>query len=518
MADTQTLKVLLWGDEIGRLSYSSKIRKYYFFFSEKYFSLPYDLAPLAYPKSSPEARFCIYGNTRNRLYHGLPPFIADSLPDAWGNAVFDRWFADNGLRETDKTNIARLSFIGRRAMGAFEFVPEMPLDGERGRVDLEALYAEALAFEQSLYGGRVANAELSISRLAAMGTSAGGRQKKAIVAIDDDGAFHSGQTAENASWRQCVLKFNTPRYCLSEIEYVYYRMLKDAGVTIMPSTLINIGGTQCFLTERFDRRNGTKVFTQTLAALNPEAVSYEQLFKTARTLAIPKDQIRELFLRTVFNIVGNNTDDHAKNFSFIMSETGAWSLAPAYDVNFIINETGIRPERDHCLSLRGKTSGFEIVDLLDFARENDIENAMQLIDKAECALVPFERYAQEAGIRPDIIEMINAKHEELFNVFHYVGEAPQPFRAKTTIDGKDINCIYFERTEKGNIHLYATIDETPYKYVFARGGEMEERITRAGFNSMSLREKAALVEKYLLPKAKLQEEKVRARKTSSRLR
>lgn len=33
----------------------------------------------------------------------------------------------------------------------------------------------------------------------------------------------------------------------------------------------------------------------------------------------------------VFNILTDNKDDHAKNFSFICRE-GTWSLAPAYDL------------------------------------------------------------------------------------------------------------------------------------------------------------------------------------------
>ena len=36
----------------------------------------------------------------------------------------------------------------------------------------------------------------------------------------------------------------------------------------------------------------------------------------------------------VFNVVASNRDDHTKNFSFLMDESGKWSLAPAYDLTF----------------------------------------------------------------------------------------------------------------------------------------------------------------------------------------
>lgn len=498
MTKTNSLTVFLWGKEIGRLSFNG--RQYYFFFSKEYFDLPYDLTPLISPKQSPEAHSCILGNTDDKIYHGLPPFIADSLPDAWGNAVFDRWFADEGLREADKDNIARLSFIGRRAMGALEFVPEMPLGQDSGRVDLEALYAEALAFERSLYGAKADETELSISRLAAMGTSAGGRQKKAIVALDKDGVFHSGQIEVDPSWRRYILKFNTPRYCLSEIEYAYHGMLNDVGITTMPSTLVDICGTKCFLTQRFDRCNGEKVYTQTLAALMPGASSYEDLLAAARALSIPKAQISELFVRAVFNILGNNTDDHSKNFSFIMSKDGRWSLAPAYDVNFIIGSTGIRPEIDHCLTLRGKTSGFTLNDLLAFARENDIVEPMNLIDKTAAVLTRFDDYAQEAGIRSDIKEMISVRLRELREEFDGVKAKSGAIKVKLIVGGKEFRSVRFERTEKGNVHLYATTGGLEYKHVFVYGSKMEKRIAQNGFNSMPLKEKAKLVEKYILPK------------------
>ena len=37
-----------------------------------------------------------------------------------------------------------------------------------------------------------------------------------------------------------------------------------------------------------------------------------------RKLHIPETDCQEVFRRMVFNILANNTDDHNKNFSFIM--------------------------------------------------------------------------------------------------------------------------------------------------------------------------------------------------------
>ena len=44
-------------------------------------------------------------------------------------------------------------------------------------------------------------------------------------------------------------------------------------------------------------------------------------------------QVEEMYRRMVFNLVCDNKDDHAKNFSFICRD-GVWSLAPAYDITY----------------------------------------------------------------------------------------------------------------------------------------------------------------------------------------
>lgn len=52
-------------------------------------------------------------------------------------------------------------------------------------------------------------------------------------------------------------------------------MALNAGINMMPSKLIVAEGKYHFITERYDRRNGKKIHTQTLAAMSPDATSYE---------------------------------------------------------------------------------------------------------------------------------------------------------------------------------------------------------------------------------------------------
>lgn len=90
----------------------------------------------------------------------------------------------------------------------------------------------------------------------------------------------------------------------------------------------------------FDRKNDKKIHTQTLAAINPDVDSYEQLLAVCRKFHLPETDCHEVFRRMVFNVLANNTDDHNKNFSFVMSEDGIWHFSPAYDIAYIFDNGG----------------------------------------------------------------------------------------------------------------------------------------------------------------------------------
>lgn len=67
-----------------------------------------------------------------------------------------------------------------------------------------------------------------------------------------------------------------------------------------------------------------------------------------------KVQKFELYRRMVFNILANNTDDHHKNFTFVMNRQGTWRLSPAYDMTYIFDTGGYLPNKEHCLMIGGK--------------------------------------------------------------------------------------------------------------------------------------------------------------------
>ena len=450
------LNIMLWGQEIGQLFWNQAKGNSFFFFSPGYLSLGLDIAPLTASSKSPVARFAINGNTDSAKYQKLPPFIADSLPDDWGNTLFDQWFAEHHYHEKDKTPLAKLSFVGNRAMGALEFVPcSEDMFSPNEKLMIPKLYELAKKIEQDREHAIISSEEtLTQKALMAVGTSAGGRFKKAIIAMDESGNIFSGQTSARGDRKYYILKFNTPEFCLSEIEKTWYDLATRAGISMMSSRLIEVEGIGHFLTERFDRRDGEKVFTQTLAAVNPEAYCYEDLFSTCRQLSIPQDELNELYLRMVFNILSNNTDDHAKNFSFIMEKDGSWHISPAYDLCFIL-KTATTPERRHEFSIRGKYEDITISDLLSFAAQNDIKNPAKYIDKVKDSIKDFRSLASANGVAPLFIDIIESRLREL---------SPDVFAPPVVTS----DLIRFEMTDSGNIHLYATIDGQERRRVFAK--------------------------------------------------
>ena len=485
--DSGRLSVMLWGQEIGQLCWNPAKGNSYFYFSPAYLSSGLDIAPLTASTKSPAARFAIYGNTDSAKYQRLPAFIADSLPDDWGNTLFDQWFAEHHYHEQDKTPLAKLSFVGRRAMGALEFVPcSEEAFSPNERLMIPKLYDLAKKIEQDRERAIISPEEtLTQKALMAVGTSAGGRFKKAIIAMDEEGNIFSGQTSARVDRKYYILKFNTPEFCLSEIEKTWYDLATLAGITMMPSRLIEVEGISHFLTERFDRRAGEKVFTQTLAAVNPEAYCYEDLFSTCRLLSIPQDELNELYLRMVFNILTNNTDDHAKNFSFIMEKDGSWHLSPAYDLCFIL-KTASAPEKHHEFSVRGKFEDITLEDMLAFAAQNDIKNPLKYIDKVKRALKEFRALASANGIAPHFVEIMQSRLHDL---------SPDIFAP--VVAASDL--IRFEMTDSKNIHLYAKVDGQEKRRVFTKKSDQYEAVLEAMKRKLSTQEQEKIIKKYFLP-------------------
>lgn len=489
------LKVNLWGREIGRLVWDSTARRSYFIYNpENGGALP-DIAPLLSPSKNRNIHLPIYGDERP-LYQGLPPFIADSLPDSWGNTLFDKWVKDNKIPRNKVTPLYKLMFIGTRGMGALEYEPCASDLVHSCSVDVKSLYDVSLKIVDDRDNVRLnANDELTLQALLAVGTSAGGRQMKAIVAINNEtGEIRSCQADGLVGFEYYIIKFGDKSIPLAEIETAYYRMSVDAGIDMEECRLMSVDGTNHFLTKRFDRKDGKKIHMQTLAAISPESSSYEDLIACGRQLSLAESEIEQLFVRMVFNVLANNTDDHAKNFSFLLEEGGKWTLAPAYDMTFIFNTNGTGPNNAHRMSIGGKTSGISKSDLLEFAKRNEIRNANAIISRVSEAVNKFSEYAQECGIFQPWLGIIQKALSDNLAAFDNIFRSDDLGPSFRDCKGRTITEFSITVNSKGFYDVCAVVDGRRMRRFVRPNMAMYPRLRECDIYNLGEDEKIQLVD------------------------
>lgn len=493
---TKILKVMLWGKEVGRLSMDFRRGMPYFEYNRDWVENGLDVSPLNASIKRPQNLRPIFGASE-KIYQKLPPFIADSLPDSWGNELFEQWRQQQKIRVGDITPLDKLAFIGKRAMGALEFEPETYKFSSVENLNLNSLIALAKRVYTERENAHVMPEEsLDMQSLLAVGTSAGGRQPKAIVAINrETREIRSGQIEGLKNFDYCLLKFGTKERSTAELEMVYYEMATRAGISMMPCWLMAVEGEKHFVTKRFDRDHGRKLHMQTLAALYPEADSYESLLWVCRKMRLSERDSEEIFRRLVFNVLANNTDDHNKNFSFLMDESGRWSLAPAYDMTYIFSVGDYMPETHHCLLVKGKYTDITLHDVLELAADNGIRKADTIIADVVEALRSFRTLAEKNGVQERWISAVETTLQHNLEMWGFC--PPRTFEPYTDANGRHVENLRIEQQYKGNYHLLATIDGTERKAVIRTKTVEHDEISRHGVPNLADEYLKRLVDKFL---------------------
>ncbi len=131
------------------------------------------------------------------------------------------------------------------------------------------------------------------------------------------------------------------------------------------------------------------------------AHSYEQALLVIRQLGMGADAAEQLFRRMVFNIVARNQDEHVKNISFLMDQSGMWSLSPAFDVTYNYQPTG-EWTSSHQMTLNGKRDGFQIEDFRACARTASLKRgrADAIVGQICASVKRWRNYADEVGVTP----------------------------------------------------------------------------------------------------------------------
>ena len=321
--------------------------------------------------------------------YNLHNLFADALPDEWGKRVQDAEFEKIG--KLDISALERLAFIGSYGMGALQFKPQQTFSAGLQAVGL----ADLRKASQRILSG---NANNIVEQLFRAGGSAGGARPKYLVDLKNNEInnirYTTGELEDG--WTPIILKVagnNGDHW--QRIEYCYFKMAELTGINVPPTRLLTEDKDNAhFAINRFDiSKSGGRYHMQTFAGLmgvnyRDTVLDYSRLFRTAADLCLDKKQVEEIYRRMVFNYLGSNRDDHAKNFSFLMDGTGRWFVSPAYDLSYSSGDQGL-----HAMSAAGKRRNLTLKDFENIADNFDIKNWGNIVEKTKEALGSWQEIA-----------------------------------------------------------------------------------------------------------------------------
>jgi serine/threonine-protein kinase HipA len=416
MAEVRNVEVRIWGKRVGALAPAQRRPGIYrFAYANDFASGGVQVSPFMMPLANSRKVYS-FGGLNPDTFQGLPGLIADALPDRFGNAMIDEFMQRRGISAQDVTAAQRLLYIGRRAMGALEFEPAQTRDAA---ASLPLQMASLVESARSALRGEFTQIA---SDMIEIGSSAGGARAKAVIGWNPKTQeIISGQFDLPKGFEHWLLKFDVDSggklgdsSGFGRVEYVHYVMARAAGVDMSECRLQEEGGRAHFMTRRFDRVGNRKLHVQSLCALQhldfnqPYVHSYEQYFRAVQALDLGADALEQAWLRCAFNVVAVNCDDHTKNFAFLMDETGAWSLAPAYDNAFSHNPAPDKWTRTHQMLVNGKLWDITKEDLLEVAAKFSVRRAPALLKKVIEETAKWPELARKHGVPEERIAHISS--------------------------------------------------------------------------------------------------------------
>ena len=258
----------------------------------------------------------------------MPSCIRDASPDAWGRRVIiNKLLGLKGVN-TDTNELDELTYLlesGSDRIGALDFQcsPTEYVPRSTKSPSIEELSESADRVEK----GVLLTPELDQALF--HGSSIGGARPKALIQDQN---------------RKYIAKFSssTDLYSVVKAEFIAMRLAALAELNVAPVQLTKAVGKDVLLIERFDRiwKNSVwlrkaQVSALTLFGLDEmmaRYASYETFAEIIRhRFTNPRESLKEVFSRLVFNILCGNTDDHARNHAAFWDGKDL-TLTPAYDI------------------------------------------------------------------------------------------------------------------------------------------------------------------------------------------
>lgn len=417
------VEVKLYNKTLGSIEWNDVKGNSTFQYSNDFINRTIEPSPIVMPTQER-----IFETNRDHInFHNLPYLLSDSMPDDFGNMMMKEWLRQKNLSINNINPVDRLTYIGRRGMGALEYEPINHKENTNYNIDVSELLEVAKKVlegkEETTYSDLDKE---SLSDILRIGTSVGGARAKALVAIKTDSnnkiiEIRPGDIIQPEGYSYWLLKIDGANEKtlgesagLGKIEFAYYKLAKAAGIEISESYLYEENNRFHFLTKRFDRtESGEKIHMQTLGALAgidyriQKASSYETLFRVMKMLQLSYIQFEQQYRRALFNVIARNHDDHVKNFSFLMNNEGKWQISPAYDITYQYKDGGTWTNV-HQSSINGKFDKFVKDDLLSLGKAFGIKKAHRILEEVIAAVALWTKIATEIDIPKDDIKRINS--------------------------------------------------------------------------------------------------------------
>ncbi len=380
---------------VGTLAIKNK--KIYFEYDKEFLKTGIEISPYKLPLNAGLHR------CDDTTFDGLWGVFNDSLPDGWGKLLMDRHLMGLGIDSATLTPLDRLAYIGNYAMGALSYEPEQEIESSLHKIVLDDLAKSSV---QILEGS---SDKLIDELLTLNGSSAGARPKILVQICENKKEIIHGRQKLKDGFSHWTVKFasSVDSREIGAIEYAYSLMAREAGLDMPQTTLLEGKKGRYFACKRFDRVEDKRVHMHTVAGMihsdfRYPTLDYDNLLSL--TLHLTKDitEVEKVFRLACFNLFSHNRDDHAKNFSYIMSENGEWKFSPVYDITFSSGPGG-----EHSMMYLGEGKSPTREHLVNLGKKHNIKNINQTIIDTEQAIKKWYQFANEAEVSTETTKAIS---------------------------------------------------------------------------------------------------------------
>ncbi|MXW14291.1 MAG: type II toxin-antitoxin system HipA family toxin [Rhodothermaceae bacterium] len=383
-------------------------RQIYFEYDADFIRRDLDLSPFHLPLNPGLQTF------HTQLFEGLPGVFNDSLPDGWGRLLLDGAMRKRGVVLRMLSPLDRLAYVGKSGMGALIYEPDHSEALEEIGIDLDWFSQQS---QNVMEGG----AEDVLDELLTLNGSSAGARPKALIGFNrETGRIIHGSQVLPKGYEPWIVKFANSQDGpdAGAVEFVYAEMARWAGLMIPETYLFPAKrGAGYFAIKRFDQSQSGRLHMHTACGLlhsdhRIPALDYQDLLELTLYLTRSIRESEKIFQYAVFNVMAHNRDDHSKNFSFLMDETGAWKVSPAYDLTFSYGPGG---EQSTMVMGEGKSPSMEHLRALGRRAEISDAKAEEILGRTKDSLGRWSELAKVHGVRTATHDLVHAQINRLLN-------------------------------------------------------------------------------------------------------